>query len=99
MAWLESGEKNADRRIAIQKEYEKWLEDNPGIKQQVDQLNDESLEHFKKFGIATTAAFAGALFTPGSFLILIESRRQMIKANKKIEERNQVIRKNSPYQQ
>lgn len=97
MSWLERQISESEKRIAARKEYQEWLGKNPEIKQRVDQLNDESLDHLKKAGVASTVAFAGALFTPASFLFMGEYGRQMLKAGKKLKERNQVIRDNSPY--
>ncbi|MCX6706297.1 MAG: hypothetical protein NTV24_04330 [Candidatus Woesebacteria bacterium] len=99
MSWLERLREKAKEKAALQEECKEWLENNPEIKKRVDQLNEDSLEHFKKAGIAATVAYAGSLFTPGSWLIMGEYGRQILKAEKKLKERNQVIRKNSPYQQ
>ena len=103
MGFLERLVQKSEKRQAVRKEYEQWLEANPDIKKEVDGLNNEAISHEAKAGVAVVVAIPMLLASPLGLLatagLAAESGRQWHKGLKALRERNEIIQKNSPYRQ
>ena len=103
MGFLERLSQKSEERLVARKEYEEWLKANPEVKKEVDRLNDEAISHEAKAGVATVVAMSMLLTGPLGPLATVgfaaESGRQWYKGFKALHERDEVIRKNSPYRQ
>jgi hypothetical protein len=103
MGFLERLVQKSEKRQAVRKEYEQWLEVNPDIKKEVNRLDDEAILHEAKAGVAAVVAIpmllAGPLGLLGTVGFAAESGRQWHKGFKALKERDEIIQKNSPYRQ
>jgi hypothetical protein len=92
--WLKSVQKSAENRIALREKYSSWLAQHPEIKEKVDGFEKKAVNHLMRAGIASTAAGAGLLVTPYSFVIMAEFMRQMRLSLNSLKDRNKFIKDN-----
>lgn len=98
MGFLERLVQESEERQTTRKEYEKWLKDNPGIKKEVDRLNEEAILAEQRAGVAAVIAVPMILASPLAALgFAVESGRQWHKGFRALGERNKVIQENSPH--
>jgi hypothetical protein len=100
MGFLERFAQKSEERRTAQKEYQRWINDNPQIKEKVDELNDEAILCEKKAGIAAVVAVPMTLVSPLTALgFVVESSRQWNKGFKALKRRDKVVQENSPYRE